>query len=169
MLPLVLSRRGIHPQIPVLAILVALIVDVRPPFAPAPVLATIVLITGVTAAALRVWRALPRPALAAALVFLGLVGTLAGWREQRIYLRDRYRLPNLSEPVEPIASVLRRVSHARVAVTGFNETYPLYGLDLSNRVQLPAARVSARFAPYSSCRSWLIALQRGHYDTTTMW
>ena len=52
-----------------------------------------------------------------------------------------------------------------MAVTGLSETYPLYGRDVSNRVDFPAARVQGtRFVPYSTCVTWLRALQRGRYD-----
>ena len=163
-LPLVVARRGIHPIFPVLAILIALVADAHVPFAPAPVAATAVLVGGVTAIALGLSCSMSRPALTAILGLVAVAAVAAGWREQRVYLRDRYTEPELEEPAEGAYVVLRHVSHARVAVTGFNQTYPFYGLDSSNFVELPAAQVGARFVPYSTCRSWLTALQRGRYD-----
>lgn len=164
-LPLVLARRGIHPLVAILAIAAAVVFDTQAPFKVAPLLATIVVVAGVSAVALRVWRALPRAALASGLPLIGLLAVAGGWHEQRIYFKDRYSHPTLAEPVEAIYRVLAHVSDARVAVTGFFENYPLYGVNLTNRIELPAARMgSARFAPYSTCRSWLIALERGRYD-----
>jgi hypothetical protein len=163
-LPLALGRRGIHPMWPVLLILIALVADVNVPFAPAPAGASIALVGGATAVAFGMSRPVPRPALAVTVGLITVAAAAAGWREQRVYLRDRYTGPELEEPAEGAYVVLRHASHARVAVTGFNQTYPFYGLHSSNFVQLPAAQVGAKFVPYSTCRSWLTALQRGRYD-----
>jgi hypothetical protein len=56
------------------------------------------------------------------------------------------------------------VRDARIAVVGIVEDYPLYGSDLSNRVDYLARRDEARFLPYSSCRGWLLELHKGRYD-----
>jgi hypothetical protein len=167
-LPLVLSRMRVHPLVGVLAFLLTVLLtgdlNRHTFFDARPMLATILLISGVTAAALLRWRALPRSVLAGALVVLVAVGGALLWREQDSYLRARYTQPQLYQPVEGVYTVLRRVSHARVALRGFSEQYPLYGLDASNRVDLPAARVEARFAPYKTCPSWLLALSTGGYN-----
>lgn len=163
-LPLSFGRRGIPPILAVVAILIAIVVDAHVPWAPAPAAGAAVLVIGVIAVARGVWRSLPRLAVATALVLIGLIAVVGSWREQRVYLRDRYTQALLEEPVEPIYAVLRHAVQPRVAVSGLVETYPLYGLDSSNVVDLPVARVGARFAPYTTCRGWLTALQRGRYD-----
>jgi hypothetical protein len=162
-LPLALGRLGIPPVLAVVAILIGLVVDAHVPLALAPAAVTAVVVISVTAVAVGLWRWVPRPALTIVSTFAAVVLVGAGWREQRVYLRDRYTRPLLEEPVEGISAMLRHANHARVAVTGFVETYPLYGVDSSNIVELPAARVGARFVPRSTCRSWLIALQKGRY------
>jgi hypothetical protein len=70
----------------------------------------------------------------------------------------------LGEPVEPIYAALAGVTHARIAVAGFYETYPLYGGDSTNRVDYPSSRSGSSFTLRSDCSTWLLALSRGHYD-----
>jgi hypothetical protein len=89
---------------------------------------------------------------------------LGGRHEQQAYARDRYVAASFSDPVAPIARRLHGVRNARIAVEGMAESYPLYGPDLSNRVDYPARRDVARFVPYTSCRAWLTALHAGRYD-----
>jgi hypothetical protein len=60
--------------------------------------------------------------------------------------------------------VLRGVHGARVAVSGFYENYPFFGLELSNTVVYPAIRSGARFYPHPTCGAWLRALRAGRYD-----
>jgi hypothetical protein len=164
-LPLVLSRLRMSPLMIVLIFLIVNVVNARLDFAPAPVLATV----GIVAGAVIIWqgscRRLPGPVLAGGIGLALVLAAAGGWHEQQVYLRSRYSRPLLTEPVEPIASALRSVRAGRVAVSGFVETYPLYGADLSHRVELPAARVQARFHPDSTtCRGWLLALEHGRYD-----
>ena len=83
---------------------------------------------------------------------------------QEGFARNRFVGTTFSDPVAPIAARLRAVRSARIAVTGLSENYPLYGLDLSNRVDYPTRRVNARFFDYANCRTWLLALHEGRYD-----
>jgi hypothetical protein len=163
-LPLALQSWGVPPLGTVLALAVALLVDVHVPVKAAPLAGSVVLVGGAGAIALARTRAIPRVAFGVGIVCVVVVAALAGWREQRIYLRDRYSAAHLLEPVEPVAAALRGVGDVRVAVTGFSETYPLYGADLSARIELPASRVHARFVPAATCRTWTAALSRGHFD-----
>ena len=164
-LSLVLARRGVHPLVAVMAFLITLLAVVRISFSASAVLATAVLILATAAVALGAVRRLPRSARTVVLVLIGLAVVAGGWKEQRDYLSSRYRQSALFEPVEPISRALDHVHDARIAVAGFQEVYPLYGSDLSNRVELPAVRIDGtRFAPYGTCRSWLGALRRGGYQ-----
>ena len=166
-LVLALSRLGVQPLGLVLGMLLAVIVVV-PFHLSAAVLVAVVLAVTTTAVVVFGARAAPRRARGTGLVFvlLGLAVVVGvGWREQRTYLHDRYRGATLGEPVEPIYAALAGVSHARIAVAGFAEAYPLYGVTSTNRVDYPSSRSQGtRFTLRSDCSSWLLALSEGHYD-----
>jgi hypothetical protein len=164
LLPLVLVRWQRGPLLAVLVFALTLVLTIRVPHDFQPVLVAVVLVAAVCIVGFGAWRTLPRPALAVVLVALGLLVTLTGWHEQRVYLRSRYAAPSFGQPIEAASRLLSRVHGARVAVTGFAENYPFYGSDLSNRVEYPARREGARFFPYSTCRDWLLALSRGQYS-----
>jgi hypothetical protein len=61
----------------------------------------------------------------------------------------------------------RGVHHAHVAVAGtYGEffTYPLFGIDDSNRVEYVAQRgPHGSFTPIRTCRSWRASINRGHF------
>jgi hypothetical protein len=87
-----------------------------------------------------------------------------GWVVQGQYLRHRYAdgPPELSDAAY---RAVRDVTHARIAVAGFYTHYPLYGADLSNRVDYPAELAGwGRIRPITGCSAWRRALQQGHYD-----
>jgi hypothetical protein len=158
------SRRRVAPVISVLGLALVLIVDDKIPVAPKAILLAVVLAGGVSAVGLGAPRSLPRRLVVPAAAVLALAVVVGGWREARSYLSTRYRIPVLEEPLEPVAAVLAKVHGARIAVSGFSQTYPLYGADLSNRVDFPATRVDGtRFVAPESCRTWLTALERGGY------
>jgi hypothetical protein len=164
-LSLVLARRGVHPLVAVMAYLITLLAVVRISFSASAVLVTAVLVLATAAVALGGVRRLPRSARAVVLVLIGVAVVAGGWKKQRDYLSTRYQQSALSEPVEPISRALAHVRDARIAEAGFQEVYPLYGADLSDRVELPASRVDGtRFVPYATCPSWLAALRRGGYQ-----
>ena len=131
---------------------------------PTALAATAVLTAAVAAVAFSAWRLAPRSVAFATLAVLVFAGVTGGWWVQRAYLRDRYSQARLPEPIEGAYGVLSQEHHARVAVSGFFENYPFYGADVSNRVDIPARRKGARFVPYTNCRTWLEALEKGHYD-----
>ena len=163
-LVLALSRLEVQPLGLVLAMLLAVIVVV-PFHVSAAVLIAVVLVASTTAVVVCGARAAPRSARVTGFVLLGLAVVGVGWREQHTYLHDRYRGAMLGEPVEPIYAALAGVSHARIAVAGFYETYPLYGVASTNRVDYPSSRSGgSRFTLHSDCSTWLLALSRGHYD-----
>ena len=170
LLALVLSR-WFGPLAALTVIVVALVLNVQShPLAnvlsdPLPV---VVFIGGACVAGLvlTTWRVLPQSIVAGAvLAAIAVIGT-AGWYEQRAYLQDHhYERLHFDEPIDGPYAILGHVREARIAVMGFAEVYPFYGRDLSNRVELPTAGVErARFVPYSTCVSWIRALQRGRYD-----
>ncbi len=162
-LVLALSRLGVQPLGLALALLLAVIVVV-PLYLSAGVLLVVVLVAITTAALGFGTRAAPSRARAVGFVLLGLAVIGVGWREQRTYLHDRYRGAMLGEPVEPIYAALAGIRHARIAVVGFYESYPLYGAASTNRVDYPSSRSGSRFVLPSDCPTWLPALSRGRYD-----
>ncbi len=163
-LVLALSRLGVKPLVLVLAMLLAVVLVV-PFHVRAAVLVAVVVVAGTTAVVVYGGRVAPRRARGIGFVLLALAIVGVGWREQRTYFHDRYRGATLGEPIEPIYAALAGVSHARIASAGFYETYPLYGVALTNRVDYPSSRSGgARFTLPSDCSTWLRALSRGHYD-----
>jgi hypothetical protein len=163
LLPLALASRRLGPLLSIVALVIALALTAHPSHELAALLGACVLAVGVCFVSLGTARALPRPAAVALVVAAAVVLALAGRHEQQAYARDRYVATNFSDPVAPIARGLRGVHHARIAVEGLAENYPLYGPDLSNRVDYPARREAAHFLPYTSCRAWLVALSAGRY------
>ncbi len=109
---------------------------------------------------------LPRPAPAIA---LGLILAAAGgyfW--QRRYLSHRYAFRPGVSFLAHVWDHFRDVHHARVALVGTYGgffSYPLFGLDDSNRVQYVGRRGGhGSFTPITSCAEWRSALNRGRYE-----
>jgi hypothetical protein len=163
LLPLMLARRRVHPLVPILASAVVIAVDAHIPLTPLPVIGAAAVAGAVGIGALAIGRRAPLGILASGSALAALVIVGGGWALQRVYFNNRYTQPRLQQPVDSVWLALGGVSHARIAVSGFFETFPLSGVDLSNHVDVPATRVKARFEPYTSCRTWLTALQRGRY------
>jgi hypothetical protein len=164
LVPLWLARRGVHPAVAVLGSALLIAVDAHIPLTLTPLLASAV-VALCLGALFALGRRGPSPAaLAIVTISLGVIAIAGGWEVQRVYFRGRYTEPRLQQPVDSAALVLRHVSGARIAVSGFFETYPLDGVAISNQVRVPARRVGARFRPDTSCRTWLAALSRGHYQ-----
>ncbi len=93
---------------------------------------------------------------AAALVVTAVAG---GWLVQRHYLDHRYL--EAGHRLDEVYAEFRDVHDSRVAVFGESERYPLFGLDLSNRVVTlpgPAAATGPR-----RCRAWQQTLDEGRY------
>lgn len=113
--------------------------------------------------ATRLPHAVPRgvPALAV----LAIVLVAGGWKLNDAYQGHRYAGRELAEPLASVNRVLRPARDARIAVVGLWTHYPLYGQDLSNRVDFPLfRRRGARFEEVGSCRAWVDALTRGRYE-----
>jgi hypothetical protein len=163
LLPLACATLRHGPMLSVLVLAGTLGLTVHPSHGAAPVAGALVFLAACYLA-IDAAGTLPRVAAVALVVALALAVVLGGRHEQQAYARSRYAVTALSEPVVAIADHLQGVHDARIAVTGLSENYPLTGADLSNRVEYPARRDNARFLPYSSCRSWLLALEHGRYD-----
>jgi hypothetical protein len=103
-------------------------------------------------------------ALGLALV-AGLAVAAAGYFVQREYLRDRYANPTFTTPgLNAAFKWARSISDSRIATTSTRQ-YPLFGTDLSNRVQfVGVSRPHGGFVAPSSCREWRRLLDQGEYD-----
>ncbi len=102
-----------------------------------------------------------RPALA-----LGVAVAIAlGYPIQRHYLRDRYSDPTFAAPgLNAAFRWARSIADSRIATTSTRQ-YPLYGTDLSNRVQyVGVEKPHGGFVPPTTCRAWRRLLNAGHYD-----
>jgi hypothetical protein len=115
-------------------------------------------------AAAVVLLALTRIRLALAAAALALL--IAGYPFQNHYLRGRYVYhPNVSS-LSPVWAMFRTIHDARVGVVGtFGGffTYPLDGLDDSNRVQYIAQRgPHGSFTPIATCARWRAQVNSAH-------
>ncbi len=86
----------------------------------------------------------------ALVVVLVVVAGIAGWPLQDAAEDRRYRAAGLP-PTDAIPSALRHVRGERVGLFGSVETYPLFGPDLSNDVEVGTA---PPFGPGSDCARW---------------
>ena len=105
-------------------------------------------------------------ACAAALVLLLVAG---GAVVHQDYLRDRYtRAAALRFKLSPVGGFwewARNVHGARIAMAGDYLTYPLYGRDLSNRVDYVGHRgPHGAFLPIDTCSEWRRNLNAGHFQ-----
>jgi hypothetical protein len=122
---------------------------------------------------LRPWSLIPlgRPlvrATAAALALsLVLAGVTVGYSGTRDYLRHRYTDKYDRFAIYKVWRWARGLHHAQIALVGtfgWFFSYPLWGLDDSNRVGYMGQRgPHGSFRPITSCRAWRTALNRGHY------
>jgi hypothetical protein len=110
-------------------------------------------------------RSLPRGALAVAAVVVLALAVAAGERGQRSYLRNRYADPHFSVAgLDAAFRWARNLSDVRIATTGTRQ-YPLFGTELSNRVQFVGVhRANAGFVRPRSCPAWRRAVNAGDYD-----
>ena len=79
-----------------------------------------------------------------------LIVLIDGWFVQSRYLEGRYRSPDLI--AADIDAFLAGTQNSTVAFIGASEAYPLYGFDLSNRVdQMLKRRTTKRI---ETCPAW---------------
>lgn len=102
------------------------------------------------------------PGLGLALV---LLVAAVGYPVQRHYLKSRYADPSFTTPgLDAAFAWARDVSGARIATTSTRQ-YPLFGTDLSNRVQyIGTERPHGGFEPPETCPQWRRLLNAGDYD-----
>ncbi|MFN8162995.1 MAG: hypothetical protein U0R26_04035 [Solirubrobacterales bacterium] len=96
---------------------------------------------------------------------LVLLAVVIGYPVQRHYLENRYANPSFAAPGRNAAVKWSRgVSGARIATTSTRHA-PLFGTDLSNRVQFVGVeRPHGGFEAPATCRQWRRLLNEGHYD-----
>jgi hypothetical protein len=103
--------------------------------------------------------------LVAGVAALVVLVVAVGYPVQRHYLRERYANPTFSTPgLDAAFKWARDVSGARIGTTSTRQ-YPLFGTDLSNRVQyVGVERPHGGFEAPTSCRRWRRLLDAGDYD-----
>jgi hypothetical protein len=110
----------------------------------------------------------PRRVLAVGLGVLLAVVVIGGYPWQRHYLDGRYAFNPGVSYLSRVWALFRGIHDARVGVVGtFGGffTYPLDGVDLSNRVQYVALRgPHGAFTPIGSCTAWRAAVSAGRYQ-----
>jgi len=103
-------------------------------------------------------------------LFVALAGLLiavaVGYPVQRHYLEGRYKDPTFTSApgLNAAFAWARDVSGARIATTSTRQ-YPLFGTDLSNRVQyLGVEQSHGGFEAAEGCRTYRRLLEEGDYD-----
>ncbi len=108
-----------------------------------------------------------RPPLRAVAVAVAAVVGLAvglGYHAQRTYLDGRYASRAGGNPEDSAFMWARDVEDVRIG-TVIARQYPLYGTDLSNRVEYVGERgPEGSFTPVRSCERWREALDEGGYE-----
>jgi hypothetical protein len=106
----------------------------------------------------RALRPSPQVLVATGIVVLGL-----GFGLQQFYLNNRYLN---TTPMAPLYAWAQHVRNTRMAITGpfSNDTYPLYGPDESNYVQVVGRQgTHGSFSPIPDCPGFHRAINAGHY------
>ncbi len=134
----------------------------------AAIIGTIVATMLLAAAGALVYRAVAAPRSHwrsrgfAGVLALALVGGW-GWRVQREYFATRYSVAPTT--LTSVYEMFRDVRGVRIAVAGFADDYPLYGVALKNRVQyVGSVDANGAYGPTPNCRVWLTELRDGRYD-----
>jgi hypothetical protein len=112
-------------------------------------------------------RPLARGTAATLALSLVLAGVALGYSGTRGYLRHRYTDKYGPSAIYRAWRWARGLHHAPIALVGtfgWFFSYPLWGLDDSNRVAYMGQRgPHGSFRPITSCPAWRTALNRGHY------
>jgi hypothetical protein len=108
---------------------------------------------------------LPRRWVGAIVAGAVLVAVVVGYPVQRHYLQNRYRDPSFTTPgLDAAFAWARDVSGARIATTSTRQ-YPLFGIDLSNRVAYVGIdRPHGGFEEATNCRQFRRLINEGDYD-----
>jgi hypothetical protein len=122
------------------------------------------------AVAVAIWRGravrrLPLPGVAAVAGGLLLATTAAAFLVQRHYFDRRYLVGDKEDPgLGAIYRWAQGVTHARIALYGAVNQYPLYGARDTNRVDYLGERTpDGGYRPIGDCRAWRTALAVGGY------
>lgn len=164
LIPLVLARAGSVARMAITAAIAAVVASSIP--YPVPVAGYALAAAAAISAAFVAYR---KPRFRTGVLAAGLAGSVvavgvAGWLIQDDYVTGRYAAGKLPDRIGASYLALRDFEHRRIAVGGFFAHYPLYGIDSSNDVELPADLRAGIFRPVRNCREWQEALRRGHYD-----
>ncbi len=112
-------------------------------------------------------RYAPRRLVIAGAAALAVAGAAAGYPWQRHYLRGRYAFQPGVSHLARVWALFRAVHDARVGVVGtFGGffSYPLFGLDDSNRVQYIGRRgAHGSFTAITTCPQWRTAVNEGRF------
>jgi hypothetical protein len=94
-----------------------------------------------------------------------LIAIAIGYPAQRHYLQNRYANPTFATPgLNAAFKWADGISDARIATTSTRQ-YPLFGTDLSNRVQyIGEEQPHGGFMAPSTCQQWRRLLNEGNYD-----
>ncbi len=105
------------------------------------------------------------PAIAGAGAAVIVVALLGGWVEQRRYLDHRYADPHFAAPgLNAAFKWARDVDGADIGTTATRQ-YPLWGNDLSNRVDyIGERRANGGFVRATNCEQWRRLINEGSYD-----
>jgi hypothetical protein len=100
-----------------------------------------------------------------ALLAVGALVVAVGYPVQRDYLRDRYAHPTFAAPgLNAAFEWAQPVSGARIGTTSTRQ-YPLFGTDLSNRVEFVGEeRDRGGFVAPAGCRAWRRLVNEGGFD-----
>ena len=107
-------------------------------------------------------RSQPQPTLAVAVLGLVLV---AGFVTQWHYFNRRYLTGDKTNPVlGAIYGWAQHVTHARIAIYGNVQQYPLYGARDTNDVNYLGTHTgNGDFRPITTCQDWRTNINDGHY------
>lgn len=109
------------------------------------------------------WRA-DRHRRRAVVAVAATLGIGAGWVGQRQFLETRYRHPPAGSAISAADVWAQDISQAHIALAG-QALYPLYGADLSNRVDSPRLLLErGDSAGITRCTQWRRALADGGFD-----
>jgi hypothetical protein len=100
-----------------------------------------------------------------ALIVAIALAVAIGYPVQRHYLKHRYADPSFAAPgLNAAFGWASDISDARIATTSTRQ-YPLFGTDLSNRVQyVGVERSHGGFVAPATCPAWRRAVNKGDYD-----
>ena len=103
--------------------------------------------------------------MAGAFLAVVVLAVAVGYPVQRHYLENRYKDPSFAAPgLNAVFGAARSVSGERIATTTTRQ-YPLFGTDLSNRVEFVGRHeADGGFVAPTSCEEWRRLIDEGEYE-----